>query len=166
VEPVRIESLNSLLVQVSRQLKEHGWALLCTEYQGHPYQFTVGLEANWDHPELEVVGLTPDLGQAVLERLVARIREGRRLEPGEFFSDVLKGFDLFVVDNPIDPAGPPVTGNRLRVIWPDADHRYPWQPDCDPGCAAQSILIEPDGLDLHGLELLFAHVGRTPRPRA
>jgi len=168
VEPVHIKSINSLLVQVSRQLKEHGWALICTAYHGHPYQFTVGLQARWEHPELEVLGLTPDLGQVVLERLIARVRDGQRLGPGDFFSDVLKGYDLFVVDNPLDPAGLPLTGARLRVIWPDAHHRYPWQPGCDPGCAAQSLLIEPDGLDMHGLEVLFARSGgmvrRVARP--
>ena len=166
MEPVRIESFNKLLVQVSRALKDHGWALLCSEVQGHPFQFTIGLQATWQHPELEVVGLTPDLGQVVLERLIDRIRAGQRLASGEFFSDVLKGFDLFVVDNPVDLNGPPLTGERLRVVWPDAQHRYPWQPGCEAVCAAQSMLIEPDHLNIHGLEVLFTHVGRAPRPRA
>jgi hypothetical protein len=161
VEPIQIESIGSLLNQVSRQLKQRGWALLCTEHEGHPFQFTIGLQAFDGHPELEVVGLTPDLGQLVLERLVRRVKAGERLKSGEFFSDLLHGFDLFLVENPVDPTGPAVTGGRLRVIWPDARHRYPWQPDCESVCAAQSLLIEPDGLNLHGLEALFANAGPT-----
>ncbi|HEX9842042.1 MAG TPA: DUF4262 domain-containing protein [bacterium] len=160
MEPIHIDSVGSLLLQVSRELKSRGWALICTEVQGHPYQFTLGLESRYRHPELEVVGLTPELGQLVLTRLVERIAGGARLQPGEFFSNVLKGHDVFVVDNPIDPGGPPLTGGRLRAIWPDARHRYPWQADCEPTCEAQSILIEPDGLDRHGLELLFSYTGR------
>lgn len=161
MQPIDIASVGNLLTQVSRSLKEHGWALICSAHAGHPFQFTIGLEARFDHPELEVLGLTPDLGQMVLERLVRRIRAGERLRRGDFFSDVLKGFDLFVVDNPIDPQGPPLTGGRLRVIWPDRNHRYPWQAACEPYCAAQSMLIEPDGLNMHGLEVLFTHAGRA-----
>ena len=160
MQPIQIDSVGNLLLQVSRELKEHGWALICTEYQGHPYQCTLGLEARWRHPELEVLGLTPDLGQFVLERFVRRIRSGELFKAGDFFSNVLKGHDLFIVENPIDPEGPPLTGGRLRVIWPDARARYPWHPDCDPGCAAQAVLIEPDGLNMHGLEVLFANTGR------
>jgi len=159
VQPVQIESIGSLLLQVSRELKARGWALICTAAQGHPYQFTLGLETSLRHPELEVLGLTPELGQTVLERLVARVKAGERLKAGDFFSNVLSGHDLFIVENPIDPEGPPLTSGRLRVVWPDARGRYPWQPACEPTCAAQSLLIEPDGLNMHGLELLFSHTG-------
>ena len=161
VQPVQIDSLGKLLLHASRELKRHGWALICTEYHGHPYQCTLGLESRWRHPELEVLGLTPELGQVVLERLVARIKAGERLKAGDFFSNVLRGHDLFIVENPLDPEGPPLTGGRLRVIWPDANARYPWHADCDPQCAAQSVLIEVDGLDLHGLEVLFSYTGRV-----
>ncbi len=160
MQPIQIESVGNLLLQVSRELKEHGWALICTAYQGHPYQCTLGLEARWRHPELEVLGLTPELGQFVLERFVTRIKAGERFKAGDFFSNVLRGHDLFIVENPIDPEGPPLTGGRLRVIWPDARARYPWHPDCDPGCAAQCVLIEIDGLNMHGLEVLFSYAGR------
>lgn len=157
MEPIRIASLDHLLLQIGGQLRGQGWALICTEHQGHPLQFTMGLTITYDHPELEVVGLTPDLGQAMLQNLVERIQGGTRLKPGEFFSDLKKGYDFFLVDNPIDPEGPPVTGNRLRLIWPDRNHRYPWHADCEPYCAVQSLMLELDGLDLKGLKLLMAH---------
>ncbi len=158
--PIHIDSVTNLLVQVSRELKEHGWALVCTEYEGHPYQFTVGLETYHAHPELEVLGLHPDLGQQVLTHFVERVRSGTRLCGGEFFSDILKGYDLFIVENPLDPDGPPITGGRLRVVWPDANHRYPWHADCDPYCATQGMLLEPEGIDRHGLAVLLRYSGR------
>ncbi len=161
MEPIRIESVNGLLLQVSRQLRRYGWALIASESGGYPYQFTVGLASGFDHPELEVFGLPPDMGRDLLAALVERVRAGQRLRAGEFFSDLKKGYDLFLVDNPIDPGGPPVTGGRLRLVWPDARHRYPWQPECEPYCAAQSRLVEPDGLDVDGLEVLLAHSGRS-----
>ncbi len=161
VEPVRIASLNDLVIKISGQLREHGWALICTEHQGIPLQFTLGLTLKFHHPDLEVVGLPPDLGQAMLENLVERIRAGERLEPGTFFSNLKKGYDFFLVDNPIDLEGPPVTGKRLRLIWPDANHRFPWHADCDPYCAAQSLLLDWDGIDEKGLHSLLSNTGMT-----
>lgn len=157
VDPIRITSLDHLFLQIGDQLRGKGWALICTEHQGFPLQFTLGLSVTHHHPELEIVGVTPDLGQAMLQNLVERIQAGERLEAGAFFSDLKKGYDFFLVDNPIDPEGPPITGDRLRLIWPDRNHRYPWHPDCDPYCAAQSLMLEWDGLDLKGLERLMAH---------
>ena len=161
VEPVPISSLNHLLLQVSDQLRRHGWALVCTEYQGYPLQFTLGLTIKHHHPDLEVIGLTPDLGQALLENLVERIKDGTRLKAGEFFSDLKRGYDFFLVENPVDPEGPPVTGGRLRLIWPDANHRFPWQPDCDPYCAAQSLLLDWAGLDAGRLQQLLNFIPVT-----
>lgn len=161
VDPIKIVSLDHLLLQVGDQLRGHSWALICTEHQGFPLQFTMGLAVTYDHPELEIVGVTPELGQAMLQNLVDRIKKGVRLQPGEFFSDLKKGYDFFLVDNPIDLEGPPVTGGRLRLIWPDRNHRFPWHPDCDPYCAAQSLMLEWDGLDLKGLERLMAHAAET-----
>jgi hypothetical protein len=154
--------MNNLLVQVSRQLRRHGWALLCSEIKGHPYQFTLGLTARLGHPELEVIGLEPAMGQDLLAELVRRIKGGQRLEAGDFFSDLKRGYDFFLVDNPIDPDGPPLTGNRLRLIWPDAQHRYPWHADCDPYCEAQGLLLEPDGMDVEGLAKLLSFTNAAP----
>lgn len=161
MEPIHIESTSDLLLQVSRQLQTRGWALLCSETGQHRYQFTVGLESSYEHPELEVIGLPPDLGGDLLAGLVERVKSGQRLRSGDFFSDLLRGYDLFVVNNPIDPGGPPITGGRLRLIWPDAHGRFPWQPDCDPSCTVQALILEPDGMNIQGLETLLAHSGRS-----
>lgn len=152
VDPIRIDSFNQLLLQVGDQLRRHGWALVATEVQGIPYQYTLGLSLKFGHPDLEVIGLTPDLGQTLLENLVGRIMKGERLKPGEFLSDLKKGYDFFLVENPIDPDGPPVTGGRLRLIWPDAQGRFPWHADCEAYCASQSLLLEGDGIDTESLE--------------
>ena len=161
VAPVVIDSFDNLLIQVSRELNRQGWALLCSEYRDIPYQYTIGLERTFSHPELEVVGLDPDLGQALLAALVDRIREGKLLKAGDFYSDLKPGYDFYVVENPIDPEGPPVTGGRLRLVWPDANHRFPWHPDCDPYGSTQSILLEDDGIDFEGLAELMAYGARV-----
>lgn len=166
MEPLRIDSMNKLLIEVSGQLQKHGWALICTEVQDLPYQFTLGVEREFGHPELEVIGLPPDLGQALLSNLVNRVKSGQILTAGDFYSDLKKGYDFFLVENPADPNGPPVTGGRLRLIWPDSRHRFPWNAGCDPLCSKQSLLLEEDGLNIDGLESILTYTPRVSNPKA
>lgn len=152
-------SLDALLLGISRQLHERGWALMCTPHEGNLFQFTVGLRSLFDHPDLELLGLPQEQGQHLLEELVARIGRGLRLHPGDFFSDLLPGRDLFLVHNPIDLDGPAVLGDRLRVMWPDERQRYPWHADCSHACGRQAALVDTDGFDEAGLRLLFSRGG-------
>ncbi|MDH5752461.1 MAG: DUF4262 domain-containing protein [Deltaproteobacteria bacterium] len=151
-------AINTLLMQVSGQLKQHGWAMVCLEYGGHPYIVTIGLERAFGHPELETLGLPEELGRKFLGELVARIKEGVRFHSGDFFSDMVRGYDLFLVRNPLNPDGPSLTGKRLRLVWPDARHRYPWHSDCDADCAVQRLLPRIEGLSLEGFRAMMAQV--------
>jgi Domain of unknown function (DUF4262) len=157
MEPVRVDSVRTLLLQVSRQLHDHGWALISTPYCGQLFQFTLGLREHHGHPDLETLGLGDELGRGLLTALVQRILAGQRFRPGDFFSDLVRGYDLFLVDNPLALDGPPLTGGRLRLVWPDAAHRYPWHADCDAACAVQRLLPCSEGLELPDLQVLLAH---------
>ena len=164
VQPLEIKSIHQLLVEISRQRLQRGWALIAMPFQGVLFQFTVGLAESQRHKELEVVGLDQPTGQDLLETLVAQVQAGQRLEAGMFFSSLLPGKDLFLVENPVDPSGPPTTQGRLRLIWPDEGHHYPWQPQCTPECARQALILGDEGLDAESLRLLMAHseeIGRA-----
>ena len=151
MQPIRLESMDSLLIHVNRQVHEHGWSLVCAPVNGVLLTVTVGLERSFKHPDLETLGLTETLAQGFLTTLVERIRNGERFTSGDFFSNLVKGYDLFLVRNPHDPDGPALTGNRLRLVWPDAHHRYPWHKDCDAHCAVQRLVLPGDGLTLDGM---------------
>ena len=92
------------------------------------------------------------------------MQAGERLRSGDFFSKLVPGQDLFLVENPTDPQGPPITGGRLRVVWPDSRHRYPWQPGCDPDCARQALILDTEGLDVESLHLLLSRTGKIENP--
>lgn len=163
MQPIRVDSVKQLLVNASRQLRAHGWALIATGLEGWPYHYTVGLQARGGHPELEAIGLDDARATHYLGALVARIAAGERLRNGDFFSDLARGYDLFLVRNPAAPHGPPLTGGRLRLVWPDARHRYPWHADCAADCAAQRLMAPTGGLDLPALKLLLSHSGASGR---
>ncbi|MDH4246645.1 MAG: DUF4262 domain-containing protein [Deltaproteobacteria bacterium] len=151
MRPIRLESIDSLLIHVNRQVHTQGWSLVCAPVQGFLYTVTIGLESNFSHPELETLGLTETLAQDFLTALAERIKAGERFSSGDFFSNLVKGYDLLLVRNPLDPDGKPLTGHRLRLVWPDALHRYPWHPDCDAQCALQRLILPEDGLTLEGM---------------
>ena len=152
-----MESTKALATAVSGQIRDHGWALLCTPYQDTLLHVcTLGLELTQQHQDLEVLGLTPEMGSQFLNHIAARITAGERYRSGDFFSNLVEGFDLFLVENPVSMNGPPVTQGRLRLIWPDARSKYPWNDDCDPQCATQRFVLPQDGLDLESLYALLA----------
>ncbi len=159
MDAIRVDSIASLLVNVSRQIHEFGWALIVTPYGDYLHHYTLGLPQRWRHADLETFALDEGRGCAYLTALVQRIRDGTRYSSGDFISDLVPGFDLFLVQNPLDPDGAPVTGGRLRLIWPDARHRYPWHRDCERRCAAQAYVPPPSGVDLATLQTQLGMLG-------
>lgn len=151
------ESVNRMLVEVSRQIHDHGWALVGLPLEGALFHFTLGIKERFDHPDLETLGLDEGLARDFLGALVARIKSGERFRSGDFFTDLAGGYDLFLVNNPVSLNGPPLTGSRLRLVWPDANHRYPWHADCEEDCAMQRFLPTSEGLNIKDLQLLLTY---------
>lgn len=156
---IDISTPDQLLLEVSRQMHDHGWAMLGTEYERVPFFLTVGLEYSYQHPNLEVFGLDEDRAREYLDHLIGRIQQGEKFVAGDFFSGLTPGYDLILVENPCDPNGPPLTGGRLRMCWPDKNHRYPWDHDCDKYCAVQTYLPPIEGINLEGIHLMLGTLG-------
>ena len=149
-------SIKALALEISRQIHHHGWALLCSPLDDQAMHVcTLGLEMSKGHSDVEVLGLTPELGRRLMNEVAARIQAGNRFQAGDFFSDLVSGYDLFLVDPPQDSNMPAGSG-RLRLVWPDANHRYPWHDDCDAYCTVQRQASPGDGLDMESLYALLA----------
>lgn len=159
MNPIRVDSVPSLLVGISKQIYEYGWALIVTPYGDYLHHFTLGLEYRWQHADLETFALDEGRGAAYLSALVERIRNGTKYRNGDFVHDLVPGFDMFLMHNPSDPDGAPTTDGRLRLVWPDARYRYPWHKDCESRCAAQAIIPPPTDLDMAGLQAQLSVMG-------
>lgn len=160
MDAIRIDSVTHLTLHVSQQIHEHGWALVATPYDGLLHHHTLGLTDRLDHQELETFALDEGRGSAYLSVLVDRIKAGRRYRCGDFVSDLVPGFDLFLVENPADPAGSASTDGRLRLVWPDAQHRYPWHSDCEARCARQRFIPPPSDISLDHLTSQLSVLGQ------
>jgi hypothetical protein len=67
---------------------------------GCDWAYTIGLDRNFGHPELLIVGLEAELGGIALELLGRRVAEGEQFVPGQ--SLVLDG-GLEFRPSPVDP---------------------------------------------------------------
>ena len=103
---------------------------------GAAHVFTVGLFRSWDHPEVAVFGLAPEVLNAAVDRLGDRVRHGERFDHGDVAAGVLD--DRAVAFRRIVPrhyaaflAGAVWYhgGARfpaLQAVWADDDGRFPW----------------------------------------
>jgi hypothetical protein len=153
------------LAHLEARIAEHGWAIQAVlppvddPHPDPPFAYTVGLSRpRFGHPELLVVGLGRDTAQLVLTDLCERVRDGQRLRAGQRVSDLLEDVDgaaLQVELLRVDDAAadrPPLSAaarlygqsgpiEALQVVWPDHNHRFPWEPGYDGAVRAIQPLL-------------------------
>jgi hypothetical protein len=101
------------------------------------FAFSIGLFRTFDHPEIAMFGLAPDVLEEALRRVGARVRAGARLEDGDVVDSLVEGrpvafrrivprhypaylgYAVWYHGGPRFPA--------LQAIWGDAEGRFPWE---------------------------------------
>ncbi|HEX9052080.1 MAG TPA: DUF4262 domain-containing protein [Anaeromyxobacter sp.] len=100
--------------------------------EGRWHAYSVGLFRSWDHPEVAVFGLAPEILQTAVARLGERVRKGERFEHGDVDDAVLD--DRAVAFRRIVPRH--CAGFLARAVWYHAGVRFP---------ALQAVWADPDG---------------------
>src|SRR5262249_27054314 len=141
-------------------IRRHGWmidyVISCAvaggegdDINGPPFAYTVGL-FGMGHPELLILGVSPDTAAGVLNTLGGRIQAGEVLLPG-----VLITFDEWlhriIPEEVPNPGEIVLAANRyyerpaahsvpvLQLSYDDTDGRFPWE----PGYAAPRMQPRP-----------------------
>ncbi len=133
-------SIEEVDQKVKANIQTYGWSILAADYQGLIYAHTIGLENSFGHSEIETLGLSEELATMFLNQLAEWVKEGVRLEAGMTISEFVEGYIFILVTNPAEPNSAPSTNGNLRLIWPDANQRYPWDSDCEIDCGLQTLL--------------------------
>lgn len=143
-------------------VEEYGWHCLHVHGEGElPYwTFSIGVFRTWQHPELVVFGIRDTVAHDLLTDLVERVKRGESFRHGREHDDVLEGFSCRFLR--VDPQwysaflgyaqwfyeaedGFPV----LQLVWPDKQHRYPWEQGYAIADVTQPVLVsEPDAAAL------------------
>lgn len=116
---------------------------------GAQWAYTVGL-----NPELVITGMGAQLVVHVINDIVANLAGfDRDAEPGVYDDLLAGGYKLAIREVRLDDAVHPLTfawelrdGGRdfraMQLVWPDNEHRFPWEPDYDAAKFPQPLLPE------------------------
>jgi hypothetical protein len=104
---------------------------------GAAFSATIGLWYQFEQPEVIVFGLPEEVAEDLLNAVTDAIDEGKRFKHGENHSDLLVGYPVRFLDVPADKVANYMDTAKwayagaefpvMQLVWPDKQHRWPWQ---------------------------------------
>jgi len=140
-----------------RNVRKHGCHIvgLPDGERGPGYAFSVGLFANYSHPELVIFGLGSDTSVKIINDVRDRVAAGHKFVDGDISDDILEGgYKVCFWDVPLKAydsylgtaiwfyAKSPRPFPCLQIIWQDRHGRFPWEPECIPEVKADQPLLK------------------------
>ena len=131
----------------------HGWHVVkvAEDDQGPGFTYTVGLWQSFRHPEVILVGLPGETAHVILNDLGEAVRRGEHFEAGTESEVFLEGYPVTFRPVPEDRQWPYFGFARwfydggafpaLQLVFPDREHRWPWQDGVAAGFRAQQPVI-------------------------
>ncbi|MEU3093855.1 DUF4262 domain-containing protein [Streptomyces sp. NPDC006967] len=129
---------SSIQRKIREDIASQGWSLIWVfdpDVTVPPFAYTVGLEWEFGHPEVVVVGLPEAVSEGVLNAVHAELAEGSRYGDGETSTEILDGCAVkFRAIRPDLAAANLVQAevfNRgskfeaVQLMWPDKFGNYP-----------------------------------------
>lgn len=138
---------NPYIDQIETMIREHGWAIqgvFATETSDLKFDFayTVGLMKRGCTAELLIAGIPMKTGAEILNQIAASMVNGQQMIPPSEWAlpggYVLKAkFYVPRQGSELHLGVARAYYQRLEVpvaqyVWPDSDHRYPWDEGWDP----------------------------------
>jgi hypothetical protein len=128
-----------------RHVREHGCSVVSIPWddEGPGYVFSVGLFANYGHPELILLGLHHENAHAIVNDVRDRVVVGHKFADGDICDDILQdGYKVCFWKVPLK-VYPDYLGTAmwfykncrpvfpcLQIIWQDVNRRFPWEAEC------------------------------------
>ena len=148
-------------------VKEYGWHVLkiFEKNQTPGWAFSIGLFENFNHPEIIVFGLNDEVAHYVINAVGEEVRNGKTFAVDGLYSDLIDAYACtFKPVNPVwyhDFLGYAnwfYSGDNypaLQCIWPDKNHRFPWEPEFNPNWVwAQPLLFNEEPVSARTTQLL------------
>ncbi|HZF74732.1 MAG TPA: DUF4262 domain-containing protein [Acetobacteraceae bacterium] len=140
-------AVQAMVARVGAAMEEHGWSVVAlpAEEGRPPFAYTVGLEKNYGHPEIVLVGeFASKVVQGVLNAAGAKVKEGAKYEAGQQTKDVVGRFEVAFrgIEEEVAAKNMPMAQllqeeaiarpvRALQIFLPDAAGRFPWQRGCE-----------------------------------
>ncbi len=128
-------------------VKEYGCHILNVAGDGRSdFSYSVGLYANFGHPEIVIIGLPSGTAMSLINAVRDRAASGAPVADGTMSDGLVRGYPVAFVrveqEHFVDrfgfanwfyrslaPGGFPV----LQLVWPDRQGLFPWHAAFDPG---------------------------------
>lgn len=138
-------SFGDLLAKTQRDIETIGWTTIGV-FPGEgdeptpPFSYSIGFQEH-EHPELIVVGLSPNVAHFIIAAFYERVAAGEKFKDGELVEDILDD-DYIVKMQALPPDGVPLNMARryygtdelpaLQVVWPDREGHFPGDEHFNP----------------------------------
>jgi hypothetical protein len=143
-------------------VEEHGWFALSVAPRTNSddpeewFTYTIGLPKSRGWPELICFGLAAQTAHSILTDAIAEC-DAKKINPsaGLLLSNTLDGFDALLADGAkipdhyfgtatwfADYAATKAPPDRLQLLWPDKNGRFPNDPECDEAIRDCQIPLE------------------------
>lgn len=146
--------MNEYELNLLKHIKEVGCSVTSVfdpEKDEPSFSYSIGIPKSCGAPELIVLGLTTDLGHALVNVYNDRVRAGERFSPGSSYEGFLKGFPIQFVPVAREHresymlsacwlhGGPDF--EALQLIWPSTDGILPWAPNASAWLQANQPVL-------------------------
>lgn len=142
---------------IFRNIRKYGCHIvsIASDERGPGYAFSIGLFANYDHPELVIFGLRAENAQIIINDVCGRAAAGRKFADGDICDDILEaGYKVCFWEVPLEAYGDylgtaiwfyaksPRPFPCLQIIWQDRNRRFPWETGYLPEAKADQPLLK------------------------
>lgn len=81
-------------------IEVYGWHVIkvLEDEEGPGFGYSVGLYHTFNHPEILIIGLKLNLTHSIINDIGERIRRGERFIKGNYYSNLIDGFDCFFLE--------------------------------------------------------------------
>jgi hypothetical protein len=135
-------------------IRDHGCSVVGIVDADPPFSFSVGLFANYGHPEVIIFDRRPDIAHVIINMVRDRAAAGHRFADGDIDGDILlNDYKLCFWNVPLlvypEYLGTAIWFYRklgpfpcLQIIWQDVNRRFPWEEGCIPEVKADQPLLK------------------------
>ncbi|MCA8964061.1 MAG: DUF4262 domain-containing protein [Planctomycetes bacterium] len=119
--------------------------------RGPGYSYTIGMPYSFDHAEVIVFGLPPDVAEALLDAVADEAADGNKFAADGQHDGLLQGYPVkfFAVAKGWYPefletalwAHEGDGFDCVQLVWPDKQGRWPWRDDVREGFAEMQPVL-------------------------
>jgi len=131
--------------KVGKDIEEHGWHVIKVQSKDSKpsFAYSIGLFQSFGHPEILIVGLAPDTMHRMINNIGSDVTQGKAYHDGDVSGEILDGYECIfrevLSEHYRELFGWAIWHYKgtefrtLQCIWPDRNHRFPWEIECESG---------------------------------